>query len=206
MARSAWMYLAWFTQFLTGVNVLYAVVRGAWDEVPIGVFLFLVALVPYLITWRTRITFPWFVYFLISLAILIHVSGYIRGRYLAFPHWDMLAHTISGSMLSLVGFVLILFIDRMKGYRLDPPAMGAFIVLIGLAGEYVWEVWEFLIDQTIGGSLAGLMQADNFDTMTDMILVLIPSVLIALCCWYYLERNGKEKIFNEMVKDSNLKF
>ncbi|MDD1670146.1 MAG: hypothetical protein LUQ67_02340 [Methanomicrobiales archaeon] len=206
MARSPWMYLAYFIQILVALNVLYAVIRGAWEEVPTGLFLFFVALAPYLITWKTKITFPWFVYFLISLAILIHSSGYIRGRYLAFPNWDVIAHTVSGSMLSLVGFVLILFIDRIQGYKLDPPGMAAFIVLIGLAGEYLWEIFEFIVDQTIGGSLAGPMQANNFDTMTDMIFVLIPSVVIALGCWYYLGRNGKEKILNDMLKDSTIKF
>ncbi|MDD1657650.1 MAG: hypothetical protein LUQ41_04220 [Methanomicrobiales archaeon] len=200
------MYLAYLAQFLIGMNVLYAVIRGAWDEVPTGVFLFLVALVPYLITWKTKITFPWFFYFLISLALLIHTSGYIQGRYLHFPNWDVLAHTVSGSMLALIGFIAILFIDRMQGYKLDPPGMAAFIFLVGLAGEYVWEIFEFIVDQTIGGSLAGPMQANNFDTMTDMIFVLVPSIIIALGCWYYLDRNGKEKILGNMLKDSTFKF
>jgi hypothetical protein len=63
-----------------------------------------------------------------------------------------------------------------------------------------------VIDQTIGGSLAGPMQADNFDTMTDMIFVLVASVIVALGCWYYLNKVGKEKIVDEMVKDSDFKF
>jgi Na+/H+ antiporter NhaC len=50
------------------------------------------------------------------------------------------------------------------------------------------------------------MQADNFDTMTDMIYVLIPSIAIALIAWYYIGRNGKERIVNDMVKDSDFKF
>ncbi|MDD1661563.1 MAG: hypothetical protein LUQ49_03770 [Methanomicrobiales archaeon] len=206
MARSPWMYLAYFLQFMIGMNVLYAAVRGAWNEVPTGLLLFFVALVPYLITWRTKITFPWFVYFLVSLALLIHTSGYIQGRYLHIPNWDVLAHTVSGSMLALLGFVLILFIDRMRGYKLDPMGMGAAVFLIGLAGEYLWEVWEFLVDQFFGGSLAGKMQADNTDTMTDMIFVMIPSLVIAIIAWYYLEKNGKDKVVDDMVKDSDFKF
>ncbi len=206
MARSSWMYLAYLVQILVGLNVFYAVTRGAWDEVPTGIFLFAVALVPYLITWKTRISFPWFVYFLISLAILIHLSGYVRGRYLAFAHWDTIAHIVSGSMVALIGFVAILFIDRMRGYKLDALAIGVFALFLGLVGEYVWEIFEFTIDQTIGGSLAGLMQADNYDTMTDMIFVLIPSAVIGLVSWYYVERNGKEKILDEMLKESDIKF
>jgi hypothetical protein len=206
MARSAGMYLAYITQFFLGMNVVYAVVTGAWDQVPTGLVLFLIALVPYLITWRTKITFPWFVYFLASLALLIHTSGYIQARYITYPNWDILAHTVSGTILSLVGFVAILFLDRMRKYNLDPLGMAAFILGFGLVGEYLWEIFEFTIDQTIGGSLAGPMQANNFDTMTDMIFVLIASVIVALAAWYYLEKNGKEKVVNEMVKDSDFKF
>jgi len=206
MARSPWMYLAYLVQILIGVNVLYAIARGAWDEVPTGIFLFLIALVPYLITWRTKITFPWFVYFLISLALLIHTSGYIQARYIRFAHWDTLAHTVSGSIVALIGFVAILFIDRMRGYRLDPLGMSVFALFVGLVGEYIWEIFEFTIDQTVGGSLAGPMQANNFDTMTDMIFVLIPSIVVAIGCWYYLEKYGKEKILGDMIKDSIITF
>ena len=114
MARSAGMYLAYILQIALGLNVVYAAVTGAWDQVPTGLVLFLIASVPYIVTWKTRITFPWFVYFLVSLALLIHTSGYIQARYITFPNWDVLAHTVSGSILSLVGFVAILFIDRMS--------------------------------------------------------------------------------------------
>jgi hypothetical protein len=196
------MYLAYITQFFLGLNVVYAAVTGAWDQVPTGLVLFLIALVPYVITWRMKITFPWFVYFLVSLALLIHTSGYIQARYITYPNWDILAHTISGSILSIVGFVAILFVDRMRKYNLDPLGMAFFIVGFGMVGEYLWEIFEFTIDQTIGGSLAGPMQANNFDTMTDMIFVLIASTIVALGSYYYLKRYGKESIFHNMVKNS----
>jgi len=197
------MILAYIIQIFLGLNVIYAIATGAWDQVPTGLVLFLIALVPYLVTWKMKITFPWFVYFLVSLALLIHTSGYIQARYITYPNWDLLAHTISGSILSIVGFVAILFVDRMRKYNLDPLGMAFFIVGFGMVGEYLWEIFEFIIDQTIGGSLAGPMQADNFDTMTDMIFVLIPSIIVALGCYYYLKRYGKEPIFHSMVKDSH---
>jgi hypothetical protein len=199
------MYLAYLVEFLVGMNVVYTITRQAWGEVPTALFLFGVSLLPYLFTWKTKITFPWFVYFLISLAFLIHLSGYVRGRYLAFVNWDVLAHTVSGSMLALIGFIAILFIDRIWKYNLDAKFMAIFVFLIGLAGEYCWEIFEFIVDQTLGGSLAGKMQADNTDTMMDMIFVLIPSIIIAVASWYYINRSGKEKIMEDMLKDSTVK-
>jgi hypothetical protein len=71
-----------------------------------------------------------------------------------------------------------------------------------LVGEYLWEIYEFLVDQFFGGSLAGKMQADNTDTMMDMIFVFLPSVIVALGTYYYLRKYKKETIINEMIKDS----
>jgi hypothetical protein len=149
-------------------------------------------MVPFLITRYTKIKFLWFVYFLISLAILIHISGYVQGRYLNIPNWDTIAHTVSGSIIALLGFVAILFVDRMRKYNLDPLSMACFAFMFGLVGEYLWEIYEFLVDTFLGGSLAGKMQADNTDTMMDMLFVLIPSVLVALGTYYYLNKYGKE--------------
>jgi len=198
--RSYGMYLAYFTQAALGFNVLIAVYLGF--GVVSGIVGFLMGMVPFLFTKFTKIKFPWFVYFLISLALLIHISGYIQGRYLNIPNWDTLAHTVSGSIIALLGFVLILFLDKMRKYNLDPTFIAGFTVMFGLTGEYLWEIYEFLVDTFLGGSLAGKMQADNTDTMVDMIFVLIPSIIVALGCYYYLHKNGKEKIMHEMTKDS----
>jgi hypothetical protein len=38
--------------------------------------------------------------------------------------------------------------------------------------------------------------------MMDMLFVLIPSIIVALGTYYYLKKYGKEKIMDEMVRDS----
>jgi hypothetical protein len=68
--------------------------------------------------------------------------------------------------------------------------------------EYLWEIYEFTVDTFFGGSLAGRMQIDNTDTMMDMIFVLIPGIIVALGCYYYMKKYGKENIIHNMVKDS----
>jgi hypothetical protein len=200
-ARSPGMYLAIITQALVGFNVLLAMLFKPEDFV-IGSILFLMGMVIYAVAWKTKIEFPWFVYFLISLALLIHTSGYIQERYIKFEYWDVLAHTVSGTIVALLGFLLILYIDRTRKYNLDPFFVGFFIVLFGTVCEYLWEVWEFFVDTFFGGSLAGPMQGSNADTMTDMIFVLVASLIVAVPCYYYLKRNGKETVVNKMVQNS----
>ena len=199
--RTPGMYLAYFVQAAIAFNVLLAVLFKP-EDVLIGLVLFLIALIIYVFSWKTKIMFPWFVYFLVSLAVLIHTSGYIQGRYLTYINWDMLAHFVSGTIVALIGFLVILFWDRIKNYNLDAAFIGIFIVFFGCVFEYLWEIWEFGIDTFFGGSAAGLMQANNADTMTDMIFVLISSLVVGIICYYYLKHYGKVTIFNNMVKDS----
>ena len=199
--RSPGMYLAYFLEAAIIFNVLLAAVFKP-EDLLIGLILFLISIIIYIFSWKTKIIFPWFVYALVSLAVLIHTSGYIQGRYLAFVNWDVLAHTVSGTIVALIGFLVILFWDKIKNYNLDAAFVGIFIVFFGCVFEYFWEIWEFGIDTFIGGSAAGLMQADNADTMTDMIFVLISSLIVGIGVYIYLKRYGKENIFQDMVKDS----
>ena len=117
-----------------------------------------------------------------------------------FVNWDVLAHTVSGTITALIGFLVILFWDKIKNYNLDAAFIGIFIVFFGCVFEYFWEIWEFFVDTFFGGSAAGLMQANNADTMSDMIFVLIASLIVGIGCYYYIKHYGKETIFREMVK------
>jgi hypothetical protein len=197
------MYLAYLVQVALGFNVLLAFVyQEGTSAVLTAVFFFFIGLLPYLFTWKTKIVFPWFVYFLISLALLVHVSGYIQERYITYPNWDVIAHTISGTMVAIIGFLAVIFLDKIRKYNLDPGFIAVAIVFFGMGFEYLWEIYEFFMDTFFGGSLAGLMQPSNADTMSDMIFVLLSSVIVAVICYVYLKHHGKEKVMHDMVKAS----
>lgn len=202
MIQNRWMYLAYFTQGLILLNIFYAVSQGNGTQVMMGLIMFGLGMISYCVTRITKIEFPWFVYFLISLALLIHTSGYIQERYINIPNWDTLAHSVSGSIVALLGFILIMFLDKSRNYNLDPPFIAGFSLMFAMTMEYLWEIYEFLVDTFLGGSLAGKMQLDNTDTMMDMIFVFGPSVIVALGCLYYLNKFGKERIMNDMIKNS----
>lgn len=201
--RSIGMYLAYLVQISLGLHILLAIYlqEGSSAYLTAGIY-FIVGLLPFIFSWKTKIVFPWFVYFLISLALLIHVSGYIQARYITYPNWDVLAHTVSGMMVAIVGFLAIMFLDKMRKYNLEPGFIAIAIVFFGMGFEYIWEIYEFAVDTFFGGSLAGPMQASNADTMSDMIFVLLASVIVAAICYYHLKHHGKEEVMHNMVKDS----
>lgn len=202
MVQSKWMYLAYFVQACIAFNVLLALVWGEMNAAITGIIMFVMGMIPYIVSKQTKVKFPWFVYFFISLALLIHISGYIQERYIDIPNWDTLAHTVSGSIICLLGFIGILFLDKWRNYNLDDKVIAVLMVMFAMCMEYLWEIYEFLVDQFYGGSLAGKMQADNTDTMMDMIFVFVPSIIVAIGCYYYMHVKGKEEIMDNMVKDS----
>ena len=143
------MYLAYLIQALIGFNILIAAYLGDITAIFIGVAMFILGLIPHIITRYTKIAFPWFVYFLISLALLIHYSGYVQGRYVRIPGWDNIAHLVSGFIVSLIGFLAILFIDKIRNYHLDALFIGCFTIAFGMVFEYFWEIYEFLVDSLV---------------------------------------------------------
>ncbi|WP_157200208.1 hypothetical protein [Methanogenium cariaci] len=118
------MYLAYFFQTLIGLNCIYAFVTG---NLAGGFFsaliMFLATLVPFIIAHRMNIHFPWFVFFLIALALWFHTAGYIQGYYEMFypPYYDKIAHLVSGTTVALLGFLGVIFLDRYWNMNLTAP-------------------------------------------------------------------------------------
>lgn len=195
MAASQGMYLAYLFQALIAANGVYAFYTGQFGEMFTAFFMFGLTVVPYWAAERLDIRFPWFVFFLISLALWIHTAGYIQGWYVTlYPFYDKLAHLISGISVALIGFLGVIFLERYWRMSLTPLFVAGFTVIFGLALGALWEIYEFLVDNVFGGSLVGPMQNDLGDTMLDMIFVLIGSAAVALVGIAYFRRHGKSEL------------
>jgi uncharacterized membrane protein YjdF len=193
------MYLAYITQALVGFNVLLALIFKPSDF-PISLILFLMGMVIYVVAWKTKINFPWFVYFLISLALWIHIAGYVQGWYVTlYPYYDKVAHLVSSFTVALIGFLGVVFLERYWRMRLTPLFVAGFTVIFGLALGALWEIYEFTVDIVFGGSLNGPMQNGLTDTMLDMIFVLLGSVGVALVGIAYFHNHQKSELADAMT-------
>jgi len=95
-----------------------------------------------------------------------------------------------------------LFIDKVWNYHLDALFIWHFTVTFGMIMEYLREIYEFAVDPFFGGSLAGPMQANNADIISDMIFVFISGVIVALIFYRNVKEYGKENIMREIVNES----
>jgi hypothetical protein len=192
------MYLAFFFQALIGLNAIYAFVLGEFQAMFTAIMMFILTLVPYIVSKRMNINLPWFVFFLIALALWIHTAGYIQGYYTIFyPYYDKVAHLVSGTTVALLGFLGVIFLNKYWKMTLTTPFIIGFTIIFSVALGAFWEIYEFFIDSVFGGSLAGPMQNGLNDTMWDMIFVLAGSIIVAILGSLYLRHHRKEEITGE---------
>lgn len=205
MEKQYGMYLAYFFQTLIGLNCIYAFFIGNMAGFFSALIMFAVTLIPFFIAHRMNIQFPWFVFFLIALALWFHTAGYIQGYYeMFYPYYDKIAHLVSGTTVALIGFMGVIFLDRYWNMNLTAPFIVGFTIMFGVALGAFWEMYEFLVDTFFGGSLAGPMQNGLNDTMLDMMFVLAGSIIVAIMGVFYFRHHRKEDIVGSMNGDEIL--
>ena len=199
------MYLAYLFQTFIGLNCLYAFITGNLAGFFSALIMFVVTLIPFFVACRMNISFPWFVYFLIALALWFHTAGYIQGYYeLYYPYYDKIAHLVSGITVALLGFIGVMFLDQYWKMTLTTPFIVGFTIIFGMALGAFWEIYEFLVDTFLGGSLAGPMQNSLNDTMLDMMFVLAGSVIVAIMGVFYFRKNHKDGTARSMDTDNEM--
>lgn len=135
------------------------------------------------------------------------ILGDVADFYGKFEWWDNLQHGLSGVLLGIVAYDIINVFNRMEGNSLRFPPLMVFmwVVCFALSVGAVWEIIEFLIDDVFGlNSQQYLVGSGTFDateplkghealrdTMSDLMLDLGGSVLIALIGFFYLDRKKK---------------
>ncbi len=195
MQKHSGMYLTFFFQALIAANALYAFYFQQYQALFFATMAFILTFVPTIVAQRLQLQLPWFLFFLVALSLWFHLTGHIQEYYLTFfPYYDKIAHLISGITVALLGFLGVIFLDFYYKMRITPVFIIFFTIIFGMALGAFWEILEFAIDQTFGGSFSGPMQFDLNDTMWDMIFVLMGSCITAIYGIVWFRNNTKESI------------
>jgi hypothetical protein len=161
------------------------------------------SLLPLVIEYKAKITFPGGVKPLIALALLLHVAGGINRFYWKFaPYYDKFAHVISALALLLVIFTFFVGLDY-YGITLKLRTVILATLAITVVFFVAWEVTEYYIDVLAKTSYNNGLD----DTIGDLISDVIGVALGLVAIWYYRSKippgkgirylfgkNGQEKI------------
>lgn len=139
------------------------------------------SLLPLVIEYWAKITFPGGVKPLIALALLLHVAGGINRFYWKFaPYYDKVAHVVSALALLLVIFTFFVGLDY-YGIKLKLSTVIIATVAITVVFFVAWEVTEYYIDVLARTSYNNGLE----DTIGDLISDVIGVVLGLLVILYY---------------------
>lgn len=89
--------------------------------------------------------------------------GEIFEFYIQFSWWDDLLHTFSGSFITVIGFIIIYFLNEKNDVKMKmaPGFIILFCFCLALACECVWETFEYAMDNLTGSNMQRYM--DNYD-------------------------------------------
>lgn len=99
--------------------------------------------------------------------------------------WDTFMHFISGAILAFTGIALYERLTHTKtNHEISPWFIFLFTLSIATLGGVLWEIYEFSFSYFFNI----ILQADNTDTMTDLIADTLGGLIIAVWTLFRTKR------------------
>ncbi|MEM2956370.1 MAG: uracil-DNA glycosylase [Candidatus Pacearchaeota archaeon] len=141
----------------------------------------LIAFFPILIKKNYKIDLPWIIEFLIAFALMLHIIGSLFDWYNKAIFFSSLMHILGTTVIALLAFIIVYSLNLTKQMKLSIFMIGFFTFIFSLAIGTLWEIGEFILDQTIGTNFQKDYGLDPIvDTMWDLIWDGIAGLVIAL--------------------------
>ena len=128
------------------------------------------------------------------------VLGEMSNFYTTVPWWDTMLHTISGTVLGLIGFLFVYLLNE-KGdanVNLSPIFVVLFAFCFALAIGVFWEFFEYGSDRLFGYNMQRfrLPGEDGLvDTMNDLIVDAVGAGIACIFGWLYIKKQN-DTLFN----------
>lgn len=144
------------------------------------------------------------------------VVGEIGELYIKSKVFDSILHTLSGSMIAILGFSIIRLLNNSEkvDLKLNPLFVSIFVVCFSLSVGVLWECVEFLADAISGSNMQRysdsvtrepfLGRAALFDTMKDLVLDMIGALVVAIISYLDLRKKKGHKAIKWFIEKKQL--
>lgn len=181
----------WFWRIfaiLLFVAVLLGVYEQNWFNVMAGMIAIAIIVIPLLLERTFKVNFP----SEIELAFLIFIYaslylGEINTFYEKFWWWDLFLHSTSGIIFAFLAFIIVYLIhaDKRTTLKLSPFFLSLFAFSFALMLGVMWEIFEYLMDQTFG---LNMQKSGLTDTMWDLMVNMLGALCMAIYSYRYQKK------------------
>lgn len=117
---------------------------------------------------------PWEITILLSLPMLLHISGGSQTMDEQFAWWDDLTSLAFAFSLSTIGFLLTVELDMYTSVRMNRPFSLFFVVMFTLSASGFWMLGEYIGDELFGTE--SLLSNDS--VMRQFLWILIGGIIM----------------------------
>lgn len=128
-----------------------------------------------------------------------HFLGSIVNFYDLIPGYDKIMHFISGMLSAFIALLLLIKLKQYKKMNLLFTVI--FMIATTLSIAALWEFYEFISDYIFSKDAQNVMTTGVSDTMWDMLMAFLGSVLISIQYWCEVKRK-KESIVTKFIKEA----
>lgn len=119
--------------------------------------------------------------------------GSVLNFYQTFYFYDKAIHFLSGVISSFVGIFILVKFGKYNKKNLVFNCVMIIFTVMAIAG--FWEIFEFTGNLLLGGDAQKVVATGVNDTMTDIIVALLGSILV--CISYLYEQENKKRMLIE---------
>jgi len=186
---------------LLAVLAFGALVSGHYSLGFLALITLAVSVAPLLVARWANITVPP----VFIAAVVLFVAGTLflgeaYDFYNKFWWWDIMLHGGSAVGFGLIGFVLVFMMFQGDRFAAPHFAIAVFAFCFAIALGVIWEVFEFLMDQSFG---LNMQKSGLLDTMGDLIMDMLGAFVGAGSGYIYLkgrDKSGLPGVIGDFVR------
>ncbi|GFE65493.1 hypothetical protein [Litoreibacter roseus] len=183
--RNSLILAIWALLLLAG---LAALGLARWSLAFVSLSTLALSLLPPLLAFRWSLTLP--LPFLVATTLFFFASIFLGEAFDFYERlwwWDLALHGFSAIGFGLTGFLFVFMLFEGDRFAAPPSAVAFITFCVAMMMGAVWEIFEFLMDQTFG---LNMQKSGLYDTMGDLMINAVGGLIASITGYLYLIRNS----------------